>query len=74
MSHNNHSLMLSVHNQLDNVISWHFWELLGDDIFEINQMSHVLKCSNISEMKLRKILTYHFSLLKTLIDLALPHS
>lgn len=35
-----HCFMLSIHRQSDNVISWHSWKLLGNNVFEINQVSH----------------------------------
>lgn len=41
-SHDYHSLVLAVHGQLDDVITRHFRQLLGDDVLQVNQVPHGL--------------------------------
>lgn len=38
-----HSFVLSIHCQLDDVTLWHPRELLSNDVLQINKISHALK-------------------------------
>ena len=40
---NDHRLVLSIHSQSHNIVPWHSRQLLGNDILEVNQVSHRLK-------------------------------
>ena len=39
-SSNYHGFMLSIHGKAYYIVSGHTWQLLGDDVFEINQVPH----------------------------------
>ena len=43
-----HSFVDAVHHETDDVGARHSWELLGDDVFQINQIAHILECPKLS--------------------------
>jgi hypothetical protein len=40
--HDDHGLMLSVHSQFHDVVARHPWQLLCNDVLELNQIPHTL--------------------------------
>jgi len=63
-SFDNHCLMLTVHHKSYDIVPRHPWELLCDNILEINQISHrgelSMICKNTNKMLNFRWLTYHF--------------
>jgi len=41
-SHNDHGLMLTIHGKFNDVIAWHAWKLLSDNVLQLNQIPHRL--------------------------------